>query len=460
MVPLACFGCDGEDIRATNDPTPAAGNLGLFNAMPDSPQLDVEFEANANGSSGSVPLSFGDSLFQSVTVGEFDIIVRFTRPSGELVTVIQELGADGPLLGREDEVVVTIAGTLDAPVLVRSKREEYLLGVEIPANPADLAVDPQVQFQHTTTGVGATDIYLTDANDDLAASTPTVTLDYLGTSAMMNVAASDNYRIRVTPAGDRTTLLYDSGVTSLPLNTRSYINTINYFGPDPKAMTLRLINPVAATFPNEDVLTTVRVVNLIADLPAVDVYRNVNSDPAIFTSVAFRDRQGPVPVPSGVATMRVAAAGVSGTFVLEQDVSFARGTSNVLFLGGAVGSDPAVQGVSAAVAIEDPRRVASAVLLTAFNGSLNSNVVDIFLLAPGQTTRDIEAQFPSLPVGTSAAVAIPAGTYDIVVIETVSNTELFGPARFELSANATHALELSDTAGGGPPSELLLHSIP
>ena len=77
-------------------------------------------------------------------------------------------------------------------------------------------------------GVGPIDFYLTENGADIAAATPQATVDYRANSALFDVSASTTAQIRAYPAGNKTDLLFDSGVT---LN--AIVNAVNQVGAAP-----------------------------------------------------------------------------------------------------------------------------------------------------------------------------------------------------------------------------------
>ncbi len=254
LVLVSCGGSSYKGNGGLNKPITTAF-LRLVNTLPDSPTLF----AGLNGTT-LTRVSYGQStVLQQLATGKYAINVQYLDPTGQTVTLINKEEIN---LTQNEQATVFIVGTLN-------DRHTHTLDDLVPTLTAGNA---EVQVMQTVAGQSSLDIYLTDAAADLATSPKLTTLAYDQNSEPVAVPAGTNYRLRVTAAGS-TTVLYDSGVFSVPELNRLVFVVVDYFGPAGNGFRVVQMNNQSVTlFPNEALPGALRIANMIADVPAVDLY--------------------------------------------------------------------------------------------------------------------------------------------------------------------------------------------
>ncbi|MCP5180289.1 MAG: DUF4397 domain-containing protein [Pseudomonadales bacterium] len=452
-------GGGGGSTTRPPDPTFDQGVFGFISTIVDAPTLAVTlFSSTSGGSSLTLPYGLGSLSVQ--TVAGFDVDILYADANNETQHLLQRSGTDNIKLFRDDEKIVWLSGTLANPVVQIIENDEYLYGVDLTANPDN---QPQVQFFNGVTGQGQLDIYLTAGAADLAGATPLATLAESAFSPVIDVDASTDYRLRATPAGDKTTVLYDSGTFGLASNTRTSIFAINYFGPGANAVTMRpLRRGAVVTFANEVAPAQFRVRNVLADLDAIDVHVGTPGTTPVISALPFEGVSAYIDGTAGDQEINVTQEGITDPVALQRTVTLAPGFVQTIFVGGLFtdGAQSDARNVVGNAGVEDRRPIAGLVRIEMFQGSVAAGSKDIHFLDPGEDIAGNQ-QRVSLALGGVASVELPPGDYDLAVTnQGVTDTIILGPQRFSVAAGNYYTVLLEDAAGGGSPFSALIQATP
>ncbi len=462
---LALSGCGGGgddddefDVDTTVfDATPTGGILRFINAIPDSPQLFVEYVASWDGSAGLDQLNFTDGALHSPIASGFDVQVSYLKPNGELVVLFEFLQDEGDTdieVAVEDDKTLVLSGSLDDPTYRLIELEEYRYGLELPEEDEVLTVDPEAVFVHALPGAEMLDFYLTESSVALSTVAPTVTLGYLDYSPALSVEPRDDYRIRVTPLGEPDTVLFDSGSFEFGSNTREIFTTVDYFGPGDNALQ---VVPLSMSFDEGELPNALRVANLVADVPTVDIFFGDTADAPAFPAVGFQEITGFVEQEAQDVFVNVTPTGLDNRFVYQGDLVLPSGAAQTLYVTGLLETDDGTAAVAGTLVTEDVRPVASEILLRAVQGAASMTSLDVHILAPGQFSADVTATFPAMSLGNTSIGGFEPGDYDLVVVDSGNGTEVFGPERITLTSGNLYTLLVSESAGGGAPLDVALH---
>ncbi|MDA1076355.1 MAG: DUF4397 domain-containing protein [Proteobacteria bacterium] len=341
---------------------------------------------------------------------------------------------------------------------------DYSFGVSVPPSGSALEVPPQAQFLHGVAGFQAVDIYLTDFGADLSSSTPIASLAYPQMSPLLTLDAGDNYQLRVTPQGNSATVLFDSGLTTIALNTRVYVPLVKYFGDGGDEVSLLQVQRSSSPFVNASQPSEIEIVNLIADESSIDVYLGGLANAPTLSDVDFETRSPLSSAAEGMLNLAVDITPFNNNVdaIYQVAVNVFPGSKATLYLGG-LASDEAQNDLNTVVgtlAFTDDRPVPDLDRIVLVHGSGSLGPVDVYLLGPGETTADKQASFVSLVLGNKGTVFIAPGDYNLVITRAGNDTELHGPEILTLSAGTTLEIVLSDTAGGGLPLNVDTVSTP
>jgi hypothetical protein len=107
--------------------------------------------------------------------------------------------------------------------------------------------------------------------------------------------------------------------------------------------------------------------------------------------------------------------------------------------------------IAGALTVDDNRPNSSAIQFRAFHGAASAEGLDIYVLAPGQTTADRDPQFGGVNLGSTGTATVEPGDHDLVIVDAGSGGTLVGPERIVLSGASIYSLVVTDVVGGGTP---------
>lgn len=229
----------------------------VIHASPDSPPVNILVDGITFRSGVDYK---GGTGFTFVTPRDYQFGIEAILP-GEDALVI-------------DETVPLAAGT-EITVLAIGKDATNTVQSLIIQNPfADIpAGNTRLQLVHAAPDLPPVDIYLTAQGASLQDATPIGQVTYGAYPADRQLVPPGQYVLRVTPAGDPATVLFDSGLLPDLSNREDLLIVVvqnTAAGPSPVSL---IVNDRFSTFEavDKDTPAEVRVVNVSPDAPSLDV---------------------------------------------------------------------------------------------------------------------------------------------------------------------------------------------
>lgn len=384
----------------------AAPQLRAVHASPDAP--DVNVLVNGNQALADVPYGTG-SGFLDVTPST-QVQVEAIVPGGNQVVIDETL-----TLEFETEYTVLATGDVAAPIAP--------LVITNPAGETIMAGSLRVQVVHAAPDAPPVDVYVTAPSATLASSTPinTAPLAFREFTDRLQVQAGD-YRIRVTPAGAQTPVVYDSGTVTLAAGADLLVAALENTGTgDNLVELLALDGQGSALLLDADKPAAVLPVHASPDAPAVDVLADDDATAAdealpLATNVPFAAfcAVEAVPAPADY-TISVTAAGDPSTVALTFPFEAVPGAETVAIVTGLLTSTPPIQVLPLAA---DTRSVATETKIRVTHAAGGTGDVDVYLLPDGSrpTSPEVTPTFAAVPfTGTSGIQSVAPGTYDVFV---------------------------------------------
>jgi hypothetical protein len=425
-VAVLLSSCGGNS--GGSNPIVLTGFVRVVNSVPDSPTLSTGVTVNALARA-----SFGQStqLVQLFT-GNYVVTVQYTNAAGTVVRPIPDQALALPI---EEQATLYVMGDLD------TARAKWVV------NPLPIlaAGEAQVQFVHTATGLGAVEVHLTDAAAPLAGGT-SVTLAFEAASDLLDVAAGDNYRLRVTDPGGAV-VLYDSGPFEINSMGRATFVLLDYFGPGGNGFrVVKLTNLAATTFPQEALPSALRIANMVGGEAAIDVTVGA----ATYGGVDFDAITATQELAAGEHDVTVTQAGVPANVLFTGKLTISPGETRTLLLS-KIGAN-----VGARSSLDSVRRISVQPQLQILQASPASGNVDIYLLKAGETVDDVDPGLANVPPSSTTSVTPAAGTYGVVVTATGSKAIDAGPVPVTLEDGGIYSIYISDTPAGTTPPQIVL----
>ena len=186
----AALACDG---RATGTLVTGATNnvrVRVVNGLTSAPAVDLIVD----GQVSSAGVGFGNaSSYASLGVGSHRLQVRSSTTGTMLVDFTRDLSSAGAFS------LIPAAGLADAGALF------------ITDGPSASTGQGRIRAVHVAAVRGPLSVYVTTATADLASATPIIPVLPFGVASQYVSLAAGTYRVRVTPVGDPSTVLLDTG---------------------------------------------------------------------------------------------------------------------------------------------------------------------------------------------------------------------------------------------------------
>ncbi|MEM6639817.1 MAG: DUF4397 domain-containing protein [Pseudomonadota bacterium] len=451
VVLLATAGMAGCDIFESDDDdapasppipiTPDRFRVQVLHASPDAPAVNLLI--NGNQVAGGVDYKEG-TLPLEQPEGEYTVQVDGITPGGD-VTVIgpATLQFDGNLLYS----VLAVNDVANIEPLIINQDDTDV--------PAGLV---RARVVHAAPAAPAVDVFVTAPGADLTAEMPLGSFSFRGDLGPVEVPAGD-YQIRVTLAGDASTVVYDSGTVALAgggdlllaavQNTGTGSSPIQLVGLDSSA-DATTDNP-AFEILDAATPTRLRVVHASPDAPDVDVVVNDDFANPLVNDLPFPTSSGFVDVPPATYNVKVTPFDNAGVVVIDADLDL---LANEIYSVLAVGL---LADIEALVLSEDPRPVATAAKVRIVHGSPSAGNVDIYVTAPGTDISGATPAFADIPFKASTGfVELAAGDYEVTVTPTGTTTAAIGPAAITIDNTGVYTAIARDADGGGTPLGLIL----
>jgi hypothetical protein len=425
LVAVGLAGCNDSDPQA---------QLRLVHASPDAPKVDVfAGEGRLVGA-----LDYGQATaFADIDAGRATVRVNGLLPGGTTSTVIGPASLD--LATDMQYTVMAVGNVATIEPLVLSQP-----ATTVPAGSTRLRV------VHAAPDAPAVDVYLTAPTAALAASTPVATLSFKQDLAPTEVAAG-SYRVRVTPAGNRNALVFDSGTLELTSGASLLIAAIENTDAGTAPIQLLVHNGTSAALVyNAGTPADLRVVHASPNAPAVDVVANNNFAAPLVQDLAFPQATGYLSVPPATYNVKVTAANAM-TAVIDANLVLQPGVRHTVLAVNPLAS------IEALVATDNPRRVATAGKLRVIHASPTAANVDIYLTAPGASIATLAPTLANVPFKANTGfLELAAGSYAVTVTPAGTKTAAIGPVTITLGAGGIYTAVARDPLPGNTQLGLIL----
>jgi hypothetical protein len=265
-------------------------------------------------------------------------------------------------------------------------------------------------------------VYVTAPSADLSSATPLndSALAFGDATGRVVVPAGD-YQIRVTAAGNKQTVVYDSGAVPLPADADLMIVAVDNTGPGATPIQLVVLDGAgAANLLDANTPASVLAVHASPDAPAVDILADASATAevesiALAKNVSFPSACQIPAVPAGEYGLSVTAAGNPSVVALQFDLAPKAGDELAAIVTGYLSGTPAIQPIAL---MSDTRSVATEAKLRVTHASPGTGNVDIYLLPNGTNfnAASTTPSFASVPFGADTGVlSIAPGVYDVYV---------------------------------------------
>jgi hypothetical protein len=408
--------CDDDDIADL-----LTGDVRVLHTSPDAPPVNILFD----GDSKIDALDYAESSgFEQIVVGDYKLEVEAIIPGGNATV----LTLDPLEIESESRITALAIGKVEADSL------ELFPVADSASDPASDEVAVVVVHASPAAGsLGDVDVYVTAPG---AALENPITFGFKGIADAGAIPAG-KYQVRITPANDAATILFDSGEIDLgPFSGQKLL-----IAAIDEADQLNSSAPVKLLVANDDTSLNIldkdsqsgaRAVHLSPDASTVDVFANKDSSELIpgfkylDTAPAANDY---VALDAGDYVFDVAPAntGIGGSVYTSDAITLEAGMDYSMYAVGYVFNSPAFMLVPD---MDDNRSIATQASLKAVHGAAAVGTVDVYVTPAGQySVADVafgQAGSPLVPDfefgKVTDYVPVPAGSYDVRIVDQTSST--------------------------------------
>jgi hypothetical protein len=310
----------------------------------------------------------------------------------------------------------------------------------------------RVQFVHAAPSAPSVSVYVTAPG---AALTPGAAF---GTTAFMNAIGptdipAGQYEIRITPGGQVSPVLFDSGAITLNGGDDLVISALQNTGPGTATVTLGVVDAYGNSSRLYDIATPadVRVVNDSPNAPPISVIENNSVATPLVPTLSYPNFTAYTAVTAGTYTLGITPAANPTDVLFSQTVTLNAGSEQTVYAIGALAN------LNSLVTQDHRRRVATEAKLRIINGSASAGAVDVYLTAPGVGIASAIPAYSGVPFrGDTGFQGFTAGSYALTITAAGTQTVIIGPTTISLVNAGVYTAVARDAAGGGAPYGLIL----
>lgn len=428
----------------------------VIHTAPDAPPVNILVDGVVLRS--SVAYKGGTGLI-FVTPRTYRFGIEAVVPGGNVLVIDETV----PLAAGNEFTVLAIgkgtAGPGDPQVLQSLIVENAI--EEIPDG------NTRLQFVHAAPDAPTVDIYLTAQGADLLTSVPVDQATYGNNPTPRKLVAPGAYQLRVTPAGDPATVLFDSGLLPSLRNRDDLLIVLvqnTTAGTSPISL---VINDRFGNFETLDInsRSDLRVVHVSPDAPALDVVGDPSTtatpEETFASGLTYLGNTGYVSVPPEAYAVR----GVKTSEPTPTTPLFS--FSRTLFAGerATVFAIGLLATIAGQVADDEIRSVFTEGQLRFLDAAPGSGTVDLYVQEAGTDINTVEASLRNV-VTTSITghLSFAPGNYTVTFTTAGTKTIL---ASQDVAATAgtvqtvilVDAVRVDGTSDGKPPAVLVLDDL-
>lgn len=399
-----------------NDDIPKA-SVAVLHASPDAPKVDIK--VNDDTVLEGVDFAIGSGLL-SLNSDTYTIAVDGILPGDKRTTVIGPVALD--FVENTRYVIIAANNVLNIEPIVVTALVTKVASDQV-----------RVQVVHATATAPEVDVYVTAPDADINDSSPLGTFGYKADLGPVEVP-SGNYRIRVTPKGQKK-VLFDSGSVALEGGSDLVITAVanTQIGKGYAPIQLVVLDGTTSfVISDKNTPASVRVIHDSPDAPGVDIIVNNNFNKPLVEDLIYPDFTPYVNVASGTYNIKVAVADTQNA-VIDANLTFEKGSMQSVY---AVNE---VSKIEPLILNDDNRSVATEAKVRLVHGSPTAGSVDIYVTAPDANITGIEPAFSGVQFKEETGyVSLDEGDYRVRLTPTGSKDAVIDTNTISLNAGGVY----------------------
>ncbi len=305
----------------------------------------------------------------------------------------------------------------------------------------DSSTSAQIASIHLAPMLGPVDVYLAAPGTDPVSTVPLGTLSFTEELAPGPADAGD-YEFILTDAANPAAVLLRS--TTFPLSAGQSMQFTIVDGANEGSAPLAVIasGDINVSFVDQDLDSSIRVINGIADRSSLDVGIDGDLSPPLVSGLNFASVSDYVIIAPGGHDLTASPAGNPSVILLGSPFLVDAGRFATAFI-----ANPP-DAATAIVEMDDYRALAGEAKLNLYHAAQLALFIDIFVAPPGTALNTIPPTVGLVPGGVAPNVRIAQGSYEVTVRTAGTTTVLAGPTPISLDEGGFYGILFTDSVGG------------
>jgi hypothetical protein len=297
------------------------------------------------------------------------------------------------------------------------------------------STDAQILAINAGESLPAMDLYLERPGVGIGGATPRGTLAARGQMAARTLPSGD-YELRLTAAGDPTTVLFTSTIISLTAGVTTTLVVTPEAGETTAAFTVQFVHAVSQALVDVNAPTEMRALNAAADRQPRDFAINREFAPPLFPAAPFASPTSYASVPvTATLPINVTPPGNPGVLELDQTVATVGAFRYTTLFSGDAGT------LTHVLTIDDYRRIHGTAKLRFFNTARQfTDFIELVLVPTGELPENFAGQIALVAPGASAHSLLVPGGYDLYLRRAGTNEILSGPTPVTLDERGIYTV--------------------
>jgi hypothetical protein len=310
----------------------------------------------------------------------------------------------------------------------------------------------QARVVHAAPSGPAMDVFITAPGADLASAAPLGSVTFEQATQATDLTPGD-YVLTVTPAGDPGNVLFTSTPLTVGAGASLAFVVVQEAGEGLAPYGVVVAGTTPALLVDKDAPAGLELINAAADGAPRDVYLDGDFSAPLAAAIPARSVTTQLTVPAGTRKLSVTPAGNPGVVEVEQSYTAASARRESALIAGDAGS------LKLAGVQDDPRPVVGESRVRFIDAATLFAGLSFYIVTSGTDVTTATPVTTLTPPAISARVAIPPGTYDLVLRDPTTSTNVAGPQSLTFADGGVVTILATNGTASGTADVVLLQGF-
>jgi hypothetical protein len=312
--------------------------------------------------------------------------------------------------------------------------------------------EAEVQVIHAAPSGPAFDVFVTAPDAELAGATAIGSVAFEEATSPLDLAPGD-YALALTEAGNPANVLFTSAPFTVAGGASLAFVVVQEAGEGLSPYSVVIAGTSTGGLVDKNAPAGLEIVNAAADGAARDVYLDDDFGAPLAAAVPSPAVAMQVTVAPGTRKLSVTPAGNPGVVEAEQSYAAAAGQRETALIAGDPGS------LTVAGAQDDPRPIVGETRVRFMNAATLFTAIEVYIVTHGTDVTTVSPLVGLTVPAISGRVAIPPGTYDLVLRDPTTSTIVAGPQSLTFEDGGVASILVTNGADPGTANVVLLQGF-